>query len=149
MRKIIYMALIAVIGLALTSCEPAQKDFYLSDLQGLWQEDNTQHYVRFTTERSDEPNYLWGREWNEDDPAGAVYEEYLLEQRQRDGFPGNGWFKYWLEQTGKLTEIHMMDNGGAEIPKVYILTTLTSTKMAYYEKDQKSNKFSFTKMIEK
>ena len=43
----------------------------------------------------------------------------------------------------------MMDNGGAEIPKVYILTTLTSTKMAYYEKDQKSNKFSFTKMIEK
>lgn len=139
MRKIIYMALIAVIGLALTSCEPAQKDFYLSDLQGLWQEDNTQHYVRFTTEQSDEPNYLWGREWNE---AQDVYEEDLIPY-------GNGWFKYWLEQTGKLTEIHMMDNGGAEIPKVYILTTLTSTKMAYYEKDQKSNKFSFTKMIEK
>lgn len=139
MRKIIYMALIAVIGLALTSCEPAQKDFYLSDLQGLWQEDNTQHYVRFTTEQSDEPNYLWGREWNE---AQDVYEEDLIPY-------GNGWFKYWLEQTGKLTEIHMMDNGGAEIPKEYILTTLTSTKMAYYEKDQKSNKFSFTKMIEK
>lgn len=139
MRKIIYMALIAVIGLALTSCEPAQKDFYLSDLQGLWQEDNTQHYARFTTEQSDEPNYLWGREWNE---AQDVYEEDLIPY-------GNGWFKYWLEQTGKLTEIHMMDNGGAEIPKVYILTTLTSTKMAYYEKDQKSNKFSFTKMIEK
>ena len=146
MRKIIYMALIAVIGLALTSCEPAQKDFYLSDLQGLWQEDNTQHYVRFTTEQSDESPYLVGREWDE---AEDVFEDDLIAQRNRDHFMGNGWFKYWLEQTGKLTEIHMMDNGGAEIPKVYILTTLTSTKMAYYEKDQKSNKFSFTKMIEK
>ena len=146
MRKIIYMALIAVIGLALTSCEPAQKDFYLSDLQGLWLEDNTEHYVRFTTEQSDESPYLVGREWDE---AEDVFEDDLIAQRNRDHFMGNGWFKYWLEQTGKLTEIHMMDNGGAEIPKVYILTTLTSTKMAYYEKDQKSNKFSFTKMIEK
>jgi hypothetical protein len=142
MRKIIYMALIAVIGLALTSCEPAQKDFYLSDLQGLWLEDNTEHYVRFTTEQSDESPYLVGREWDE---AEDVSEQDLIDQRNRDHFMGNGWFKYWLEQTGKLTEIHMMDNGGAEIPQVYILTTLTSTKLAYYEKDQKSNKFSFTK----
>ncbi len=142
MRKIIYMALIAVIGLALTSCEPAQKDFYLSDLQGTWRRDNSNEYWHYTAEQSDENPYLLGREWDLDDD---VTEQDRLDQRQRDGFPGNGWFKYWLETSGKLTEIHFMDNGGAEIPKVYILTTLTSTKMAYYEKDQKSNKFSFTK----
>ena len=40
-----------------------------------------------------------------------------------------------------------MDNGGAEIPKVYVVTLLTDTDLSYYEKDHKSIKFSFSKVV--
>lgn len=95
--------------------------------------------MRFTTEQSDEAGYLYGREWDE---AEDIYEEDLLPH-------GNGWFKYLFETNGNLTEIHLMDNGGAEIPKVYIVSKLTSTTLEYYEKDHKSISFSFQKMVEK
>ena len=42
-----------------------------------------------------------------------------------------------------------MDNGGAEIPKTYIVTKLTDTELSYYEKDHKEIKTSFTKVAEK
>ena len=41
-----------------------------------------------------------------------------------------------------------MDNGGAEIPKVYVVSVLTDTKLEYYEKDYTSNKFYFSKVVE-
>lgn len=130
---------IALFGIAVCSCTPNAPSFNLSDLQGLWQENNTEHFVRFTTEQSDEAGYLYGREWDE---AEDIYEEDLLPH-------GNGWFKYLFETNGNLTEIHLMDNGGAEIPKVYIVSKLTSTTLEYYEKDHKSISFSFQKMVEK
>ena len=69
MRKIYYFALVALVGIALSSCSFLGGDntpsFQLSDLQGLWQENNTEHFVRFTTEQSDEAGYLYGREWDE------------------------------------------------------------------------------------
>lgn len=130
---------IALLGIAVCSCTPNAPSFNLSDLQGLWQENNTEHFVRFTTEQSDEAGYLYGREWDE---AEDIYEEDLLPH-------GNGWFKYLFETNGNLTEIHLMDNGGAEIPKVYIVSKLTSTTLEYYEKDHKSISFSFQKMVEK
>ena len=111
--------------------------YQLSDLQGLWQENNTEHYVRFTKEQSDETGYLYGREWDE---AEDITEDDLLPK-------GNGWFKYLFETTGSLTEIHLMDNGGAEIPKVYVVTVLNDTELSYYEKDHKSIKFNFTKVV--
>ena len=111
--------------------------YQLSDLQGLWQENNTEHYVRFTKEQSDETGYLYGREWDE---AEDITEDDLLPK-------GNGWFKYLFETTGDLTEIHLMDNGGAEIPKVYVVTVLTDTELSYYEKEHKSIKFNFTKVV--
>jgi hypothetical protein len=40
-----------------------------------------------------------------------------------------------------------MDNGGAEIPKIYVVTVLTDTELAYYEKDHKSIKFTFEKVV--
>lgn len=132
--------LVAVIGITVCSCNPNKPTFYLQDLQGLWQENNTEHFVRFTTEQSDEAGYLYGREWDE---AEDIYEEDLLPH-------GNGWFKYLFETNNQqLTEIHLMDNGGAEIPKIYIVTKLTSTTLEYYEKDHKSISFSFQKMVEK
>lgn len=130
---------VALLGIAVCSCTPNAPSFNLSDLQGLWQENNTEHFVRFTTEQSDEAGYLYGREWDE---AEDIYEEDLLPH-------GNGWFKYLFETNGNLTEIHLMDNGGAEIPKVYIVSKLTSTTLEYYEKDHKSISFSFQKMVEK
>ncbi len=130
---------IALFGIAVCSCTPNAPSFNLSDLQGLWQENNTEHFVRFTTEQSDEAGYLYGREWDE---AEDIHEEDLLPH-------GNGWFKYLFETNGNLTEIHLMDNGGAEIPKVYIVSKLTSTTLEYYEKDHKSISFSFQKMVEK
>ena len=152
MRKIYYLALVALVGIAFSSCNmlgPSQPEYRLSDLQALWLENGTEHYVRFTTEQSDEQKYLYGREWNDNEwyDEGS-YEEFLIEQRERQGYPGNGWFKYLFETTGSLTEIHFMENGGAEIPKVYVVSKLTDTDLAYYEKDHPSSKFKFTKIVE-
>ena len=143
MKKFYYLALVALVGIAFSSCsmiggKDNEPSYQLSSLQALWQENNTEHFVRFTTEQSDETSYLYGREWDE---AEDVFEEDLLPY-------GNGWFKYKFESNGKLTEIHLMDNGGAEIPKVYVVTKLTSTDLEYYEKDRSSNKFYFSKVVE-
>lgn len=140
MKKSIQFLFLAFVAVALASCDMFNKttpSYQLSDLQGLWQENNTEHYVRFTTEQSEETGYLYGREWDE---AEDITEDDLLPK-------GNGWFKYLFETTGSLTEIHLMDNGGAEIPKVYVVTVLNDTELSYYEKDHKSIKFNFTKVV--
>ena len=140
MKKSIQFLFLAFVAVALASCDMFNKttpSYQLSDLQGLWQENNTEHYVRFTTEQSEETGYLYGREWDE---AEDITEDDLLPK-------GNGWFKYLFETTGNLTEIHLMDNGGAEIPKVYVVTVLTDTELSYYEKEHKSIKFSFSKVV--
>ena len=152
MKKSFKFILIALVGIVLASCNMINNSpsFQLSDLQGLWQENGTQQYVRFTTEQSDETGYLYGREWNDaewDDPD-MTYEEYLIWNRDQLRHPGNGWFKYLFETTGNnLTEIHLMDNGGAEIPKVYVVSKLTDTDLVYYEKEYPSIKFNFTKVV--
>ena len=66
-----------------------------------------------------------------------VYEEDLTPH-------GNGWFKYELKNN-KLKEIHMMDNGGAEIPQIYIVTLLTDKRLEYYKEGYKSEKYYFNK----
>ena len=141
MRKFYYLALVALVGIAFSSCSlfsgGEKPEYRLSDLQGLWEENGTQHYVRFTTEQSDEPKYLYGREWDE---AEHVYESDLE-------YHGNGWFKYWFETSGDLHELHLMDNDGAEIPKEYIVSKLTDTELNYYEKEYKNHKFYFTKVV--
>ena len=118
--------------------------FQLSDLQGYWQENNTEHFVNFTTEKSDENPYYLGYEWDE---ADEVMEQDILDARATLGHPGNGWFKYDFKTSdGNLTEIHLMDNEGAEIPKVYIVSKLKDGALEYYEKDHSSIKYSFTKI---
>ena len=148
-------ALVALVGVAFAACNiiggggETEPKFKLSNLQSLWHETqvkDSEHYVRFTTEQSDETGFLLGREWDE---ADDVYESDLLESRETLGHPGNGWFKYQFEvKDGGLTEIHLMDNQGAEIPKVYVVTKLTDTVLEYYEKDWKDNKFYFEKVVE-
>ena len=153
MKNLKFLLLLAALGVVMTGCSLMgggnPPEYSLSELQGLWQENSTQHFVRFTTEQSDETGYLLGREWNDaewDDPD-MTYEEYLIWNRDKLGHPGNGWFKYQFKSTGDLTEIHLMDNGGAEIPKIYVVSKLTDTDLVYYEKEYPSIKFNFTKVV--
>lgn len=151
MKKFYYLALCALVGLTLNSCGifggggNNDPKFNQADLLGLWQENNTEHFVRFSAEQSDEEGYLLGCEWNEDED---VHESDLIATRAELGHPGNGWFKYELKTTGTLTEIHLMDTEGAEIPKVYIVSKLADGELVYYEKDRENIKFSFTKLAE-
>ena len=151
MKKFYYLALCTLVGVTLSSCgmfggggnnEPK---FSLGDLQGYWQENNTEHFIRFTTEKSDENPYYLGYEWDE---ADEILESDLLESRETLGHPGNGWFKYDFTLTdGGLHEIHLMDNEGAEIPKEYIVSKLNDSELEYYEKDRPSSKFAFQKVV--
>lgn len=151
MKKFYYLAICAVVSVVLTGCfgfggsTSETPSFKLSDLQGLWEEKGTLHYVRFTTERSDEYPYYLGLEWDE---ADEIIEQDLIDARETLGHPGNGWFKYDFKTSGgDLTEIHLMDNEGAEIPKIYIVSKLTESTLEYYEKDRSSSKFYFTKVV--
>ena len=113
-----------MVAIAMTSCfgpnPPEVIEFKEADLLGLWQEQNTQAYVRFTSEQDDKGEYKYGRQWNESED---IYEEDLKPY-------GNGWFKYKLVKND-LTEIHLMDNGGADIPKVYVVEKLTEYELKY------------------
>ena len=150
MKKFYHLALCAIVSLTLTACfgdlsnnTPA---YSISDLQGLWQENNTEHFVRFTTEQSDEAGFLYGREWHEDED---VIEQDLIDSREELGHPGNGWFKYEFKTSGgDLTEIHLTDNDGTEIPKIYVVSILNDSELSYYEKGKENWKYSFTKVVE-
>lgn len=135
-RSILFSTL-ACIMIAMTSCFGSSEEptFMENDLLGLWQETGTEAYVRFTSEKDETGEYKYGREWDEEDR----FESDLLPY-------GNGWFKYKLKQSD-LTEIHFMDNGGAEIPKIYVVTKLTDTALQY--KDDFGTTHSFDKVVEK
>ena len=122
----------------MTSCFGSSEEptFVENDLLGLWQETGTEAYVRFTSEKDDTGEYKYGREWDESED---IFESDLLPY-------GNGWFKYKLVQSD-LTEIHLMDNGGAEVPKIYVVSKLTDTELQY--KDDFGTTHSFDKVVEK
>ncbi len=136
-RTILFSTL-ACIAIAMTSCYGSSEEptFIENDLLGLWQETGTEAYVRFTSEKDDTGEYKYGREWDES--------EDILESDLKPY--GNGWFKYKLVKSD-LTEIHLMDNGGAEIPKIYVVTKLTDTTLQY--KDDFGTTHSFDKVVEK
>ena len=136
-RTILFSTL-ACIMIAMTSCFGSSEEptFVENDLLGLWQETGTEAYVRFTSEKDETGEYKYGREWDESED---IFESDLLPY-------GNGWFKYKLVKSD-LTEIHLMDNGGAEVPKVYIVTKLTDTELQY--KDNFGTTHSFDKVVEK
>ena len=122
-KKILFPSVLAIIAIVMTSCflnpEP-EVVFEEANLLGLWQEEGTEAFVRFTTEADDSGEYKYGRQWDEGEDVG-----------ESDLKPyGNGWFKYKLVKNN-LTEIHLMDNGGADIPKVYIVQKLTEYELKY------------------
>ena len=129
--------ILTIIVIAMTSCFNTSEEptFVEADLLGLWQEKGTEAYVRFTNEKDDTGEYKYGREWDESED---IFESDLLPY-------GNGWFKYKLVKSD-LTEIHLMDNGGAELPKVYVVTKLTAGNLEY--KDNFGTTHVFEKVLE-
>ena len=132
-----HLSILVVIILAMTSCFNTSEEptFVEADLLGLWQEKGTEVYVRFTNEKDNTGEYKYGREWDESED---IFESDLLPY-------GNGWFKYKLVKSD-LTEIHLMDNGGAELPKVYVVTKLTAGNLEY--KDNFGTTHVFEKVLE-
>ena len=125
MKQRIVLSVLAVVAIAMTAClgpgpNPEEVEFKQADLLGLWQEQNTEVFVRFTNETDESGEYHYGREWDESED---IFENDLQPY-------GNGWFKYKLVKTD-LTEIHLMDNGGADIPKVYQVLKLTAGELQY------------------
>lgn len=124
-----------LIAAVMTSCfgpgpNPEEVEFKEADLLGLWQEQNTEVFVRFTSEQDETAEYKYGREWDESED---VFEGDLQPY-------GNGWFKYKLVKSD-LTEIHLMDNGGADIPKVYQVLKLTAGELQYKDDYGKTHYF--------
>lgn len=136
-KSFIFLALGAVM-VAFSACSlfgNKEVSFSESDLIGTWQENGTEAFVRFLTEKADS-EYKYGYEWNE---AEDIFPKDLVKY-------GNGWFK-WKLVKADLTEIHLMDNSGAEIPKVYTVTRLTDTDLEY--KDDFGVKHAFSKVVSK
>ena len=128
--------ILAIIAIAMTSCFGSSEEptFVENDLLGLWQEKGTEAYVRFTSEKDDTGEYKYGREWDESED---IFESDLLPY-------GNGWFKYKLVQSD-LTEIHLMDNGSADIPKIYQVVKLNAGELQY--KDAQGKTYHFSKVV--
>ena len=126
------IGILAVIAVVMTSCfgPTNEPSFVEADLLGLWQEAGAEAYVRFTSEQDETGEYKYGREWDESED---VYEEDLQQY-------GNGWFKYKLVKSD-LTEIHLMDNGGADIPKVYVVVKLTDAELEYRDEYKITHRF--------
>lgn len=136
-KSILHTALVAMVGALVASCSlGTEPTFQENDLIGLWQEDGTEAFVRFTAEKDSTGVYKYGCEWDEGD---GVFESDLTKY-------GNGWFKWQLVKAD-LTEIHLMENGGAESPKVYTVSKLTDTELQY--KDDFKVTHSFHKVVEK
>ena len=130
-KNSLVLGILVFVAVVMTSCfgPSNEPSFVEADLLGLWQEEGTEAYVRFTSEADETGEYKYGREWDEgDDMSEGDLTPY-----------GNGWFKYKLVKSD-LTEIHLMDNGGADIPKVYVVVKLTDTELEYRD-EYKTHRF--------
>ena len=127
-KRIVFLSVLAVIAVTMTSCwNVSEVVFDEANLLGLWSKGDATgldsvpvEFVRFTAEQDETGEYKYGRQWNESED---IYEEDLVPY-------GNGWFKYKLVKSD-LTEIHLMDNGGADIPKVYVVVKLNEYELQY------------------
>ena len=126
------MSVLAVIALTMTSCWNVPEEvFDEANLLGKWIKDDATgldsvpvEFVRFTAEAdsTSTDGYKYGYEWNED--------EGIFESDLKLNPYGNGWFKYKLVNSN-LTEIHLMDNGGAVVFKEYVVVKLNEYELQY------------------
>lgn len=141
MKKLYYLLFFALMGIGFSACSKVDPiEYSLSDMQGLWRENGTEHYMRFTTDAADslKTGYLWGYEWDEGD---GTEESDLL---QPDMKYGNSWFIYHLEGQ-KWFQTNTMSIGSGLIPETYIITVLNSSTFEYYKEGYKNEKQAYTK----
>lgn len=139
--KSILYSVLAVLAVTLTSCwdiSVPEQVFNEVDLLGVWCPASDLDtvpvvFVRFTNETDSTGEYKYGREWDESED---IYEEDLKPY-------GNGWFKYKLDTSNELIQIHLMDNGGADVPKIYKVLNLTASELQY--KDQYGKTYYWSK----
>ena len=129
-KRIVFLSVLAVIALTMTSCWNVPEEVIdEAKLLGKWIKDDATgldsvpvEFVRFTDELDPTGEYKYGRQWN---VSEDIYEEDLKPY-------GNGWFKYKFNQLkSELTEIHLMDNGDADVPKIYTVLQLTDDVLKY------------------
>lgn len=118
MKKITYI-LLTCIAFLFIACEPDEPSFDQSLLIGKWQS-NTLYY-RYDANKS-------GATW---DTADDVTEE------EAQPFT-------WTLDKSTLTHMHIMVTGGNQVPKIYTVTQLSATTLAY--KDEFNKNFTFTKI---
>ena len=137
-KSTILFGVLAVIALTMTSCwNVPEVEIDEAKLLGLWAKGDATgldsvpvEFVRFTDETDETGEYKYGCQWN---VSEDIYEEDLKPY-------GNGWFKYKLVNRN-LTEIHLMDNGGAVVLKEYVVVNLTDNELQY--EDKKSGKMYY------
>ena len=108
--KLISLAVIAVTAIivSMSSCAPDNDvEFDQTLLYGKWQETNSLNFEVYNTDGT-------GYTWDEADD---------ITETEAQPFT-------WTLEEGILTHIHIMEMG-ANIPKVYTVTKLTATELAY------------------
>lgn len=140
-NKCSVFSILIVVAAVLIGCGPKEPiEYSLSDMQGLWKEDGTEHFMRFTTDAADSliTGYLWGYEWDEGD---GTEESDLFEPDMKYG---NSWFIYSLEGQ-KWYQTNTMSIGNGLIPETYVITILNSSTFEYYKEGYKNEKQTYTK----
>ena len=117
-KTLYYLTMCMVVSILAVSCETEPISFDESFLIGKWQS-GTLFYKYL--------NNGTGGTW---DTGDNVFEE------EAQAFT-------WTLINAELTQIHIMEIGGAGIPKIYTVTELTATSLKYHD-DFAS--FSFTKV---
>ncbi len=107
---------ITAIILSFSSCSP-EANFDETLLYGKWQEHNTQNFEVY---HADGTGYTWDEA---DDITEAEAQPFE-----------------WTLEGDDLTHIHIMEMG-ANIPKVYTVTKLTATELAYEDEFNKTHTF--------
>lgn len=122
-KKLLAFVLVGIVSVCLaTSCVPDDTTFDETLLIGKWKSNsNSSLFYKYSSNGS-------GSTWNESEDVS---------ESEASKFT-------WTLIEDELTQIHIMETGGSSIPKVYTVTTLTSTKLAY--SDEFSNSYSFTKV---
>ncbi|MBQ7449238.1 MAG: hypothetical protein IJS73_05475 [Paludibacteraceae bacterium] len=129
--------LIGLMALSFTSCKPesGSDEPELTTEQkiiGRWVDADkaTDHWVYQNTFVVDSlretENARWGYCWDEADDV--TEQDVLAEKNYEHGYPGNGWFQWWVDSKN-LTQVHMMTVSEAREPKYYTITLINSTTL--------------------
>ncbi len=127
--------LMAIMAVMFTGCifVPETDEYNELDLVSRWKApsdvapESDFQYCVFQSDKDETGEYRLGYMWDEGD---EVYESDLT-------YLGNGWFK-WKLTGDELVEIHLMENGGAQIPKYYTITMLNEVTLTYEDSFGKS-----------